>query len=158
FDATVQDRRANPKDPEFDLVSRSIDARTDGAPIPHQDILTISQTVMPAGLDTTRSALGYISRHHPENPADRHRTAADPSVVPHAVEEGLRLYPLVIQVGRLATEDIDLNGHEIPKDTITWFGIGSANRDPRKFENPETYDPDRPGVNQHLAFGLGPHR
>lgn len=158
FDATVQDRRAHPKDPELDLVSRLIEARIDGAPIPQQDILTICKTVMLAGLDTTRSALGYLFRHLAENPADRQRIVDDPAVVPHAVEEGLRMYPLVIQVGRLAAEDVDLNGHQLDKGTITWLGIGSANRDPRKFKNPETFDPDRPGVNQHLAFGLGPHR
>src|SRR5699024_948446 len=96
FDATVQDRRAHPKDPELDLVSRLIEARIDGAPIPQQDILTICKTVMLAGLDTTRSALGYLFRHLAENPRDRQRIVDDPAVVPHAVEEGLRMYPLVI--------------------------------------------------------------
>ncbi len=158
FDATVQDRRANLRDPNLDLVSRLIEARIDGEPIPHGDILTICKTLMLAGLDTTRSALGYIYRHLALNPADRQRIVDDPGVIPNAVEECLRMYPLVIQAGRLAAQDVDLNGHQVGKGTITWLGIGSANRDPRKFENPETYDPDRAGVNQHLAFGAGPHR
>ncbi|WP_222130341.1 cytochrome P450 [Nocardioides deserti] len=158
FDATVEDRRAHPKDPELDLVSRLIEARIDEEPIPHQDILTICKTVMLAGLDTTRSALGYIYRHLALNPQHRQRIVDEPTVIPKAVEECLRMYPLVFQVGRLAAKDVDINGHRLDQGTITWLGIGSANRDPRKFEDPESYNPDRPGVNQHLAFGLGPHR
>jgi cytochrome P450 len=158
FDEAVNERRKSPGDPNQDMVSRLVEARIDDEPISQEDILTICLTLMLAGLDTTRSALGYIYTHLAQHPEDRRAIIADPSTIPAAVEEFLRLYPLVFQAGREVQEDEDFHGLRLEKGDVVWLGIGQANRDPRKFEDPERFVLDRQGSHQHLAFGAGPHR
>ncbi|WP_260684349.1 cytochrome P450 [Rhodococcus sp. KBS0724] len=158
FDKAVADRRKNPKDPKEDLVSRLIEATIDDQPIPHEDILTVCMTLMLAGLDTTRSALGYIFTHLAEHDDHRQELVEDPSLIPASLEEFIRLYPLVIQGGREVAQDTEFDDLEMSKGDVVWLGIGSANRDPRKFPDPDEYILGRTGVNQHLGFGAGAHR
>ncbi|GAA5080852.1 cytochrome P450 [Thermocatellispora tengchongensis] len=158
FTEAVRERRANLRDPREDMVSRLVEARIDGEPISEQDILTICMTLMLAGLDTTRSALGYIYTHLARHEEDRRAIVADPGLIPAAVEEFVRLYPLVIQAGREVQEDGEFHGLDLRRGDVMWLGIGSANRDPRKFPEPDRFVLGRKGVNQHLAFGAGPHR
>jgi cytochrome P450 len=158
FDAAVNERRANPRDPNEDMVSRLVEARIDDESLSQDDILTICLTLMLAGLDTTRSALGYIFLHLAQNEADRRQLVADPSLAPAAVEEFIRLYPLVMQVGREVQESEEFHGLDLETGDVVWLGIGQANRDPRKFPDPDAFIPGRKGGSQHLAFGAGPHR
>jgi cytochrome P450 len=74
------------------------------------------------------------------------------------IEEFVRLYTLVIQDGRLVMQDIDFHGLKLSKGDVLWLGIGSANRDPRKFERPDEFDPHRDELSHHLGFAAGPHR
>ena len=158
FDQAVNDRRRNPKDPKEDMVSRLVEARIDEVPLSQEDILVICMTMMLAGLDTTRSALGYIYTHLARHDADRQLIVDDPSTIPAAVEEFIRMYPLVFQAGREVQEAEDFHGLPLEKGDVMWLGIAQANRDPRRFPDPDTFIPGRKGVNQHLAFGAGPHR
>lgn len=158
FDEAVNERRKNPRDPKEDMVSRLVEARIDDIPLTQDQILTICLTLMLAGLDTTRSALGYIYTHLAQHPDDRQALIDDPTRIPKALEEFLRLYPLVFQAGREVQEDQDFEGLELQKGDVVWMGVAQANRDPRKFDDPDTFDIDRPNANQHLAFGGGPHR
>ena len=158
FDQAITDRQRQPQDTEADFISRLLVSTLDGEPIPREDIITICYTAMLAGLDTTRSALGFIF-HHLAGDADlRHRLTAQPELWPRAVEEFIRLYPLVYMDGRLVTRDIDFHGLPLRKGNIVWLGLGTANHDPQKFADPLTFDLDREHVNHHLAFGAGPHR
>ena len=120
--------------------------------------MTICLSLMSAGLETTRSALGYIFHHLATHPEDRRRLTADPSLTPKAVEEFIRLYPIVFQGGRLVKEDIEFHGCPMQKGDVLWIGFGSSNTDPRKFEDPDEFKFDRPNVGNHLGFGVGPHR
>lgn len=158
FDQAVNDRRKHPKDPKEDMVSRLVEARIDDVPLSQEDILVICMTLMLAGLDTTRSGLGYIYAHLARHDEDRQQIIDDPSSVPAAVEEFIRMYPLVFQAGREVQEDDDFNGLPLEKGDVVWLGIAQANRDPRRFPEPDRFVPGRKGVNQHLAFGAGPHR
>jgi cytochrome P450 len=158
FDAAVNERRANPRDPNEDMVTRLVQARIDDEPLSQEDILTICLTLMLAGLDTTRSALGYIFLHLAQNEADRRHLVEDPSLAPAAVEEFIRLYPLVMQVGREVQAEEEFHGVGLETGDVVWLGIGQANRDPRKFPDPDAFIPGRKGGSQHLAFGAGPHR
>jgi cytochrome P450 len=158
FDTAVTERRANPRDPKEDMVSRLVEARIDGEPISHQDILTICLTLMLAGLDTTRSALGYAYAHLARHPEDRRLLVENPDAAPAAVEEFLRMYPLVFQVGREVREPSTFGELSLSPGDVVWLGIGQANRDPRKYPEPGEFRIGRPGVHQHLAFGAGPHR
>lgn len=158
FSAAVDAREQNLLDPETDLVSRLLVAEIDGAPISRQDILTICLTLMTAGLDTTRSSLGYIF-HHLANDTDlRHRVTADPSLWPKFIEESVRLYSLIIQDGRQVKEDQEVLGCPMKKGEMVWLGLAQANRDPAKFPNPDEFDMERDNLNHHLGFGAGVHR
>jgi cytochrome P450 len=158
FQVALEERERNPRDPKTDLVTRLLAARIDDQPIPRDDVLTICMTLMAAGLDTTRSALGYIIYHLARFTDDRRRLIDNPSEWTTAVDEFVRLYPLVIQDGRQASRDIDFHGCPIRADDMLWLGLGSANQDPRKFEQPEKFDPERKNLRDHLGFGSGPHR
>jgi cytochrome P450 len=158
FARAIDERRADPRDTETDFISRMLVSSLDGTPISDEDIVTICLTLMAAGLDTTRSALGYIFHHLATNPDLRHRLTADPSLWPKAVEEFIRLYPLVFQDGRLVMRDIDFHGARMKEGDVLWLGLASANHDPKKFEDPRTFNIDRDHINHHLAFGAGPHR
>lgn len=158
FDEAVNERRANPRDPKEDMVTRLVQARIDDEPLTQDEILTICLTLMLAGLDTTRSALGYIYTHLAQHPEHRQAILDDPARIPRAVEEFLRLYPLVFQAGREVQEATDFHGLELERGDVVWLGIGQANRDPRKFDDPDEFVLERHNANQHLAFGGGPHR
>ncbi|MBV9450253.1 MAG: cytochrome P450 [Streptosporangiaceae bacterium] len=158
FDRAITAREREPRDTEMDFISRLLVSELGGAPIPREDIITICYTAMLAGLDTTRSALGYIFHHLARDPDLRHRLTGEPSLWPKAVEEFVRLYPLVYMDGRLVTRDLDFHGVPMRKGDIVWLGLGTANHDPKKFAGPRTFDIDREHVNHHLSFGAGPHR
>ena len=158
FERAVEERRRQPGDPKLDLVTRLLQAEVEGKRISREDILTICMTLMAAGLDTTRSALGYVLFHLARNDDDRRRLRAHPDEWPRALEEFMRLYALVIQDGRFAERDIEFHGCSIRRGDMLWLGLASANRDPRKFDEPDRFVMDRPNLNDHLGFGSGPHR
>jgi cytochrome P450 len=158
FDRAVADREREPRDTETDFISRLLVSELNGGPIPRHDIITMCYTAMLAGLDTTRSALGYIFHHLARDPELRHRLTAQPELWPRAVEEFVRLYPLVFTDGRLVKRGIDFHGLQLRQGDIVWLGLASANHDPKKFTDPLAFDLDREHLNHHLSFGAGPHR
>lgn len=158
FEKALDDRTANPGDPSTDMLTRLLEARIDDKQLTRDQILTIMLTLMLAGLDTTRSALGYIYAHLATNEEHRREIIAHPDLSGKAVEEFLRLYPLVFQAGREVQQDETFEELSLQKGDVVWLGIGQANRDPRQFENPDEFVLGRSGVNKHLAFGGGPHR
>jgi cytochrome P450 len=157
FRGHLDDRRRAPRDPDEDFLSYLVTTDVGDGPLEHEDAVTLAFTIMLAGLDTTRSALGFVFHHLARNPDDRRRLAAAPGEIPFAVEELLRLYPLLLQSGRLVVADVDFHGCPLRAGDIVWLGLASANRDPRLFEQADEFVPDRT-VNRHLAFGAGPHR
>jgi cytochrome P450 len=90
-----------------------------------------------------------------ENPDVRTRLIEDPSLIPAAIEEILRLTSPVVSFARTATRDTELRGVKIKKGQRVLMIYGSANRDAEEFENPDTLDIDRHA--QHVAFGIGNH-
>jgi len=158
FTRAIEERRAAPGDPSTDLITRLLEARLEGEPIPDKDILTICTSNLLAGLDTTRSALGYIFQHLATHPEDRGRLVSDPTLYPRFIEESVRLYSLIMEDGRQAVKDTEFHGVPIKKGDILWLGIASANRDPRKFPNPDEFDMERQNLSHHVGFGAGPHR
>jgi cytochrome P450 len=158
FADAVAEREKNPGDPETDLVSRLLVARIDDAPISREDILVICLTLMAAGLDTTRSALGYIFHHLATHLADRQHMVEHPEDWPKFIEEAIRLYSLIIQDGRLVKTDREVVGCPMKAGEMVWLGLAQANRDPAKFPNPEQFDMGRDNLNHHLGFGAGVHR
>lgn len=158
FADAVAEREKNPRDPETDLVSRLLVAKIDGVPLTRDEVLTICMTLMTAGLDTTRSGLGYMFHHLATHPETRKRLVAEPELWPKFIEESVRLYSLIIQDGRQVKKDRDVLGCPMKAGDMVWLGLAQANRDPRKFKDPDTFDLDREDLNHHLGFGAGVHR
>jgi cytochrome P450 len=158
FGDAISDRIARPGDPESDFLSRMLRPDIAGDWLTRDDLITVCLSLMIAGLDTTRSALGYAFQHLATHPSDRNRVAADSGFIPKVVEELVRLYSLILQDGRLVTRDVEFHGLPMKAGDIVWLGVASANRDPRKFEQPDEFDPDRDELSHHLGFGAGPHR
>src|SRR6185312_3365238 len=105
---------------------------------------------------TVASQLSYSFLHLATHEADRRRIAADPSLIPAAVEEFLRAYPIV-QTGRKATRDTVFHGCPIKKGEVIELPLAMANRDPREHERAGAVDLDAPRP-RHISFGAGPHR
>ncbi len=157
FRTQLDDRRRHPCDPETDFLTYLVDADMGGTPLAHEDAVTLAFTIMLAGLDTTRSALGYIFHHLATHPEHRRWLIESPHEIPVAVEEFIRSYPLLLQSGRRVTRDIDFHGCPLKTGDIVWLGLASANRDPRQFEHADGFMPERE-INRHIGFGAGPHR
>ena len=110
-----------------------------------------------AGMDTTVNAIAsalYLFGRHPDQ-WDRLR--ADRSLMPSAIAEVLRIEPPVQRFTRAVTRDVELAGTTIPTGARVVLLFGSANRDGRRFDDPDRFDVGR-NPTDHLAFGRGIHR
>src|SRR4029078_10118371 len=85
------------------------------------------------------------------------RLLSDPSLIPNACEEMLRLESPVQWTSRRAKEDLELGGHKIERNAMVLISMGAANRDPRQFPDPDRFDPARKDAARHLAFSGGDH-
>lgn len=157
FADLLAERRRDPLDPATDFLTYLTSCDIGDRPLDEDDAVTLAFTILLAGLDTTRSALGFMFHHLATHPADRSALVAKPSRVPVAVEELLRAYPLLLQAGRLVRRDFVFHGCPLRAGEIVWLGLASANRDPRQFDRAHEVVLDRE-TNRHLAFGAGPHR
>ena len=107
-------------------------------------------------LDTTISVTGQIIKFLADHPDQWKKIRADASLIPNAVEEAVRMSTPIRAFTRYAIEDSEVAGHIIPKDKRLIVCYASANRDPRKFENPDDFDVTR-DVHDHVGFGQGVH-
>jgi len=111
-----------------------------------------------AGNDTTRTGISHGMNLLAENPDQRDIWQADlPGVTPRAVEEIVRVASPVTFMRRTVTRDLELSGHQLHDGDRMILFYGAANRDPRRFDDPETFDVLR-DPNDHVGFGgPGPH-
>jgi cytochrome P450 len=107
-------------------------------------------------LDTTVSALGFAAYHFAKDPAQWDALRDDPSLIPNAIEEIVRLATPIRAFSRYVAEDYTMDGVTIPKGSRAIVVYASANRDERVFENPNTFDVTR-NVRKHIGFGHGVH-
>jgi hypothetical protein len=112
--------------------------------------------LMIAGIDTTWSAIGASLWHLAQHPVDRARLAAEPGLMPTAVEEFLRAYAPVT-MARLVAQDFDFHGCPMKEGDWLLLPFPAANRDPEFFADADEVRIDR-AENRHAAFGLGIHR
>jgi cytochrome P450 len=120
-------------------------------------VLSLANNIIIGGVDTTTAltthALEYLS-HHPDAKA---KLMADPSLVPFAREEFLRVFSPIHCLARKVKRDVEVAGQELTEGDRVMLVWAAANRDPKVFENPDEVIFDR-GSNRHLAFGSGIHR
>ncbi|WP_329539517.1 cytochrome P450 [Streptomyces sp. NBC_01358] len=137
-------------------VGRGIfDAEARGAIAPGSAGAVIHQ-YLGAGVDTTVAAIGNIVSLIGSHPGRLEQIRKDPSLVPAAFNEVLRFWAPVHAWGRRATEDVEIDGTVIPAGAQVAVLFGAGNRDPRHFEDPDTFHVERNPVD-HLSFGYGPH-
>ena len=126
-------------------------------PLNEPELLGILQQLIGAGNETTTKLINemvkLLGQHHDE----WWRTKADQSRIPAVVEESLRLGSPGQAMYRVATADTELDGVPIPAGARLVLVYGAANRDPSVFPDPDRFDPDRPNVRDHFAFGMGIH-
>ncbi|MBJ7336524.1 cytochrome P450 [Mycolicibacterium sp.] len=156
FTGLIEQRRENRNPDADDIVSKAIDWTIDGEPISDMDLLNCLLLLFMAGLDTVSNQLSYAMVHLATHPADRARIVSDPELIPKAVEEILRVYPIV-QTARKATQDMDFHGCPVKAGDMASFSLAFAGRDESAYPDARTVDLDR-GVTRHLSFGGGPHR
>lgn len=109
-----------------------------------------------AGLHTVQGSLAWSVMHLSDHPEQRQRMAADPAVIPSAVEEILRI-EAAVSPGRRVTRATDLGGVRLQEGDQLLLVLAGANRDDHEFGDPSHLDLDRT-PNRHLSFGSGPHR
>jgi cytochrome P450 len=95
--------------------------------------------------------------HLVENSDQMAKVRANRDLIPNLVEEALRLEAPVQMLPRRTTTDVSIDGVDIPKGSLCMSMYGSANRDERKYPNPDAFDVERENARTHMAFGQGPH-
>ena len=119
------------------------------------ELIMFCVLLMVAGNETTRNAISGGMQLLIDHPEARQQLIDDPSRIPVAVEEMLRLVSPVLSFGRTATRDTELRGQPIAKGQKVLMLYPSANRDAEVFEEPDRFQIDRNP--NHLAFGIGNH-
>ncbi|MGZ6707739.1 MAG: cytochrome P450 [Solirubrobacteraceae bacterium] len=146
----IADRRARPTD---DLTSVLVHAEIDGQGLEEHEIVMGFFLLMAAGNDSTKSTYCSAMRALMEDDAQRRLLLDDPSLVPGAVEEALRMFPAFAHFRRTATRDAELGGRQIRKGDKVVMWYVSSNRDETRYEDPHRFDVRRNP--EHQAFGAG---
>lgn len=153
----VEERRREPKD---DLLSNLLAAELvdeDGAhALGDREIMGFARVLLTAGLSTTWRQLGIFVYLVLRDPALRARVEEDPTIQAKLIEEMMRWEGTETIMRRHVAADTVLDGVELPKGSIVEICMTAANRDPNRWDDPETFDPDRVRK-PHLAFGGGAH-
>ncbi len=146
----IAERRENPTD---DLTSVLVHAEINGERLEEHEIVMGFFLLMAAGNDSTRSTYASGMRALIENPDEYRKLLDDPSLIPSAVEESLRMFPAFAHFRRTATADTVLNGQEIKEGEKVVMWYVSSNRDETRYEDPDRFDVTRNP--EHQAFGAG---
>jgi cytochrome P450 len=156
FDYLLDQIRDHVDHPRDDITTYLINAELGGRKLDPSHVAGTMALLLIAGIDTTWSAIGASLWHLAKTPADRERLAADPALLPAALEEFLRAYAPVT-MARLVKQDMNWRGADMKADDWILLSFPAANRDPAQFDRADEVVIDRE-VNRHAAFGLGIHR
>ncbi len=153
FASLIPERRENPGQ---DLVSAIVNAEIDGDRLADQDIIGFCILLLIAGNETTTNLLGNFLNVLVDKPDIYQRLVDEPKLVEAGIEEALRFDSPVQFLMRLATNDSELHGQQIKTGDIIQVVMGSANRDPRSYDQPDEFDLERNKIHHH-SFGFGIH-
>lgn len=143
-------------DPGTDMVTYLLRSEMHGEPLTEHHIVGTLRLLLIAGVDTTWSAIGASIWHLATHPTDRRRLISEPELLPTAIEEFLRAYSPSTHA-REVVKETTVSGCRFKELSQVLVSYPAANRDPEKFEDPNTVKIDR-AINPHAAFGLGRHR
>ncbi len=154
FGGILAERRKQPRE---DLISLLAQVELDGHRLTDDDIFAFLRLLLPAGAETTYRSSSNLLFGLLTHPDQLDAVRKDRSLIPQAIEEGVRWEAPLTGISRKASKDVEIFGVKIPKDATVAVNMGSANHDETRYENPEAFDIFRP-PQQHMAFAFGPHR
>jgi cytochrome P450 family 150 subfamily A5 len=155
FSAYVEERRREPQDDV--LTGLATATFPDGSTPEVMDVVRVASNLFAAGQETTIRLFGTALLRIAEDPELQERLRAERERIPNFVEECLRHESPVKGDFRLSRVPTTVGGVDLPAGTTVMVLNGAANRDPRKFDVPDEFDPDRANAREHLAFGHGIH-
>ena len=120
------------------------------------EVLMYVSVLSGAGNETTNRLVGWMGKVLAEHPDQRRELVEDRTLVPNAVEELLRFEPPTPHVARYVARDVEFHDRTVPAGSALMCLSGSANRDERKYADPDRFDIHR-DIRQHLTFGYGIH-
>ena len=149
------------KNPSDDLMTQLLNAEFEDEAgetrkLTRQEVLTYTSVLAGAGNETTGRLIGWLAKVLAEHPDQRRQVVEDRSLIPRVIDETLRYEPTGHATARWVMHDVDYHGVTIPGGSPILMIAASANRDPRRYENPDVFDIHRSDV-QHLTFGYGLH-
>lgn len=153
FEQMIERRRAEPGD---DVLSALVKAEEERAVLSSQEILALAVLLLLAGNETTTNLIGNAVLSLLAHPGTLAQVRADRSLVPALVEEVLRYESPVQVIFRRTAQEVELEGGRIPAGQNVFLLLGSANRDERKFPDPDRFEIAR-NPHDHVAFGYGIH-
>lgn len=155
FSTYIEDRRREPRD---DVLTSMAQATFPDGSVPEVlDVVRVAANLFSAGQETTVRLLSSAFRTIAENPEIQAYLRADRSRIQNFIEESLRMESPVKGDFRLAKSASEVGGVPVEQGDVLMVVNGAANRDPRRFEDPTTFDPARSNARSHLAFGRGVH-
>ncbi|CDO08374.1 cytochrome P450 [Mycolicibacterium cosmeticum] len=159
FEAYIDWRKDNPSD---DIMTELLNVEfTDEhgvtRKLTREELLIYINVVAGAGNETTTRLIGWAAKVLAEHPDQRRQLAAQPELIPQAIEELLRFEPPAPHVARYVTRDVEYYGRNVPEGSVMMLLIGAAVRDSRQYPpDAEVFDIHRE-ARQHLAFSVGTH-
>ncbi len=159
FGAVVTDRRnrsVDASDVTASIINSYIEIDGEVRQFTDEELCNIFMLLLIAGLHTTQGSLAWGIIHLAAHPDQRATLVADPSLIPAAVEEVLRM-EAAVSMGRRVVHDTELGGVRLRAGDQMLVMLAGANRDGREFDNPDDVQVSRT-PNRHLSFGTGPHR
>ena len=155
FSAYIADRRAQPRD---DIMTKMATATFPDGTVPEvRDVALLAANLFTGGQETTVRLLSFALRILAERPDLQERLRADRDLIPGFIEETLRYESPLRSQFRMAKVRAEVAGVDIPAGSTLLLLPGAANRDPRRFPDPHTFDLERENAIYHLAFGHGIH-
>ncbi|WP_111706421.1 cytochrome P450 [Lutibacter citreus] len=153
IDAQIENSIKNPGE---DFYSKLLAAEVNGKKLTKEEIKGVVILTFAGGRDTVINAVTNSIAYFSEHPKSLERLKKEPELINFAIEELIRYFSPLTQMGRVATEDTQVCEHAVKADTRISLNWASANRDANVFENPNEVVIDRK-MNPHVAFGFGTH-
>ena len=149
------------KNPSDDLVTELLNVEFEDLSgrrrkLSQEELLTFIAVIAGAGVETTGRLFGWMGKVLAEHPDQRAEVAKDRSLVPNTIEELLRYEPPGPHVARYVTEPVEYHGQIVPAGSALLLMVSAANRDERRFDDPDRFDIHRQ-IGQSLTFGHGAH-
>lgn len=151
-------RKENPMDPNEDVTSAYLARRYKGEPLPEDMVLGTIRQLIVVGMIAPVVFIGSMTVHLAQHQDLQDYLRQNIHLVPQAIEEYLRLFTPYRGFARTPKKDVVIRGRLIKKDEPIALVFASANRDEDIFPDPDKFILNRPNIDKHIAFGLGPHR